>query len=225
MLPDGTPFSVPDDVDHPRPLELLETARNSVVYLMLPTRQPGGMETAPADLMETVARFAMAEHEAMDTTPATRARRRAGRASCGCAMRPKARRGRATPRSASPGSPRCAPTRASCSTRLYPAAAADAAPRPALSGFVTQLQGLLHHRGRGAGRPRIGDRHARRGGDRRLSDAATVQPLRAAADAFGRHASVRCTRKLLPGPHRLAGELATFTETRKRPPAVPALPT
>ena len=26
LLPDGTPFSVPGDVDHPRPLELLETA-------------------------------------------------------------------------------------------------------------------------------------------------------------------------------------------------------
>jgi len=53
VLPDGTPFSVPDDVDHPRPLDLAETARNNIVYLLLPTRQPAGTETAPADQRET----------------------------------------------------------------------------------------------------------------------------------------------------------------------------
>ena len=67
VLPDGTPFSVPDDVDHPQPLDIAEVARNNIVYLLLPTRQPGGTETAPADQQETVARFAVAEHEAIDS--------------------------------------------------------------------------------------------------------------------------------------------------------------
>ena len=36
ILPDGTPFSVPDQDDHPRAIDLPEAIRNSTVYLMLP---------------------------------------------------------------------------------------------------------------------------------------------------------------------------------------------
>src|SRR5882724_76793 len=57
ILADGTPFSIPDDLDPPRPIDVPETARNSIIYLLLPTRQPGGVETAPAEQVETVARF------------------------------------------------------------------------------------------------------------------------------------------------------------------------
>ena len=66
ILPDGTPFNVPEDVDHPTPIDLPESTRNMVVYLQLPTRQPGGVETAPPELQETVARFATNEFEATD---------------------------------------------------------------------------------------------------------------------------------------------------------------
>jgi len=100
ILPDGTPFSIPEDLDPPRPIEVPETARNSVIYLLLPTRQPGGVETAPADQVETVARFVVAEHEASDTNAATRARQRCRSAACGCATRWRARRGPDTPPSA-----------------------------------------------------------------------------------------------------------------------------
>src|SRR6516225_4122704 len=32
VLPDGTPFSIPHDVDHPPPIDLSEQTRNAVVY-------------------------------------------------------------------------------------------------------------------------------------------------------------------------------------------------
>ena len=67
ILPDGTPFSIPDGADHASPLDLPETLRNAIIYLALPARQPGSIETAPADRLETGARFAIAEHEAIDT--------------------------------------------------------------------------------------------------------------------------------------------------------------
>ena len=67
IFPDGTPFSIPDDVDHPAPIDLPETLKNAVIFLMLPARQPGAIETAPADRTETAARYAAAEHEAIDT--------------------------------------------------------------------------------------------------------------------------------------------------------------
>ena len=61
IMPDGTPFNIPDDVDPPKPLDLADSTRNLVVFLQLPTRQTGGVETAPPELIETVARFATAE--------------------------------------------------------------------------------------------------------------------------------------------------------------------
>ena len=48
---------------------------------------------------------------------------------------------------------------------------------PALAGFVTQLQGLLHHRAEALAGRVSETRNPRRGGNRRLPDAATVQQL------------------------------------------------
>src|SRR3954452_24859444 len=67
ILPDGTPFAAPGDLDSPPPIDLPETARNAVIYLVLPARQPGVTEPAPAGVTETVASYAAAEHEAVDT--------------------------------------------------------------------------------------------------------------------------------------------------------------
>jgi type VI secretion system protein ImpJ len=44
VLPDGTPFQAPGNVDLPTPIDLDETVRNKIVYLALPTRQPGNPE-------------------------------------------------------------------------------------------------------------------------------------------------------------------------------------
>ncbi len=67
LMPDGTPFAIPGDVDQPLPIDLPETLRNTTLHLMLPARQPGAVETAPAERTDTAARFVLDEHEAMDT--------------------------------------------------------------------------------------------------------------------------------------------------------------
>ncbi len=66
ILEDGTPFSIPEDADHPPPLELPENTRDCIVYLTLPARQPGGVEATSAN-EETVARYSTTEYEASDT--------------------------------------------------------------------------------------------------------------------------------------------------------------
>ena len=43
VLEDGTPFSIPDEADHPPPLDVPENTRNSVIYLALPGYQPGAV--------------------------------------------------------------------------------------------------------------------------------------------------------------------------------------
>lgn len=65
VFEDGTPFSLPGDADHPRPLDLPETTRNAVVYLALPVRQEGAVEIAADTTVD--GRFAQTNFEAYDT--------------------------------------------------------------------------------------------------------------------------------------------------------------
>lgn len=69
VFEDGTPFSIPDQTDHPAPLDLPETARNVLVYLALPVRQPGAVEIA-ADAASD-GRYALHPFEAYDTHSAS----------------------------------------------------------------------------------------------------------------------------------------------------------
>jgi type VI secretion system protein ImpJ len=64
IFEDGTPFSIPDEAEHPPPLELPENTRNALVYLALPIRQPGAPEVAAPDVE---GRLAARGFEAYDT--------------------------------------------------------------------------------------------------------------------------------------------------------------
>src|SRR4051812_38548029 len=46
ILPDGTPFDLMADGNHPEPLEIGPNIRNEILYLTLPERQPGRVEVA-----------------------------------------------------------------------------------------------------------------------------------------------------------------------------------
>ena len=221
ILPDGTPFNVPGDADHPRALDVPEAARNAIVHLLLPTRQAGGVETAPADLTETVARFVVAEHEATDinagyqgsaTVPVGRLRLR-------YALEGEARDGHTAIALA-----RIAEVRPDKSIVLDdgfipPLLLTNVS--PALAGFATQLQGLLHHRAEAlAGR--VSESATR--GAAEIADYLMLQltnryePLLThLAAAVGQLHPEAFYRVCIS----LAGELATFTETRKRPPTFP----
>lgn len=66
VLPDGTPFSIPDEADHPPPLELFETTKNCVIYLTLPVRQPGAAEVGLANSEDAITRFVPSNYQAGD---------------------------------------------------------------------------------------------------------------------------------------------------------------
>src|ERR1700730_9671649 len=51
ILPDGPPSIAPSDTAWPPRVDLPEGMRTSQVYLLLPTRQPSGVETAPPERM------------------------------------------------------------------------------------------------------------------------------------------------------------------------------
>ena len=222
ILSDGTPFAIPDDADHPQPIDLPETARNSIVYLMLPTRQPDAVETAGPEQVETVARFAAGEYEVADSNAGYQGSTLVpvGKLRLRYALEYEAREG-----FTAIGVARIAEVRTDKSVQLdetYIPPLLLAGTSPVLAGFVTQLQGLLHHRAEAlAGR--VSETATR--GAAEIADylmlqlcnryepllthlAATVGQLH--PEAFYR----TCVS--------LAGELATFTETRKRPVEFPS---
>ncbi|MDE2006678.1 MAG: type VI secretion system baseplate subunit TssK, partial [Rhodospirillales bacterium] len=221
ILPDGTPFAAPGDTDQPRPIDLAETARNAVVYLMLPTRQPGGTEVAAAGQEETIARFAAAEHEVSDSNAGYQgvATVPVGRLRLRFALEHEAREGYTTIPLA-----RIADVRPDKSTQLdesfIPPLLAVAV-SPTLAGFATQLQGLLHHRAEAlAGR--VSETATR--GAAEIADYMMLQlcnryePLLThLATSIGQIHPESFYRVCVS----LAGELATFTESRKRPTECP----
>src|SRR5262245_53378639 len=64
VFDDGTPFAIPNEVDHPTPLDLPESARNVIVYLAAPIRQAGSVEIS---LNGAEARYGLRDFEAYDT--------------------------------------------------------------------------------------------------------------------------------------------------------------
>jgi type VI secretion system protein ImpJ len=64
MFEDGTPFSIPDEADLPPPLEVPSTARNVLVYLAVPVRQPGSLEIG---VLRDEGRYGTRPFEAYDT--------------------------------------------------------------------------------------------------------------------------------------------------------------
>src|SRR5262249_47789419 len=74
VFQDGTPFAIPETADHPPPLELSENARNAVVYLTLPVRQPGGREFAEKNRDGAITRYEASEFEAVDTVTGAESR-------------------------------------------------------------------------------------------------------------------------------------------------------
>jgi type VI secretion system protein ImpJ len=222
ILPDGTPFSVPDDVDPPRPMDLPEAARNVVVFLQLPTRQPGGVETAPPELVETVARYATERFEASDINAGYigRADVPIGKLRLRYALEGEARAG-----FSAVGLARIVEVRADKSTVLddgYIPPLLTCSASGVVSGYISQLQGLLHHRAEAlAGR--VSETSTR--GTAEINDYLLLQVCNRYEPLLAHLAAI--APQLHPEEFyrvavSLAGELSTFTESRKRPPAFAA---
>jgi type VI secretion system protein ImpJ len=221
ILPDGTPFNIPDDTDHPPTIDVPETVKNAIVYLVLPSRLQDAVDTVPPDRLETAARYSSGEREVIDTTSDNRSvatvpvaklriryalehESRAGHVAVGLAMIVEVR-----------------PDKAVVLDEAYipPVMFCDVS--PLLAGFLSQLQGLLHHRAEAlAGR--VSDSATR--GAAEISDYLILQvcnryePLITHMTAAGGQIHPESLYRVLLS---LAGELATFTETRKRPPVFP----
>ncbi len=220
VLEDGTPFSIPDDADHPPPLDIAENTRNSVIYLALPAYQPGAQEAAPADATETVARLAVHEQEVIDTTAPGRA---------GIGIEIGKLRLRLVPEEADRaglvclGLARITEIRADKQIVLdesYIPPALDCAAVKNLAGFLTEIQGLLHHRGEALG-GRVADSGTK--GVAEIADFMLLQVVNRYEPLFSHLVAAHAVHpeRFYALAVQLAGELATFTTPGKRPGAFP----
>lgn len=220
VLEDGTPFSIPDDADHPTPLDVPENTRNSIIYLALPACQPGALEAAPPDAAESVARLVIHEQEVSDTIAL-------GRASVGIEIGKL--RLRLVLENADRagliclGLARVTEVRADKQIVLdegFIPPTLDCAATKNLSGFLAEIQGLLHHRGEA-----LGGRVAE-SGTRGVAEIADFMLLQVINRWEPLYAHLTAAQHIHPETFycaglQLAGELATFTVATKRPAVLP----
>lgn len=221
LLPDGTPFNLPGDVDAPPPLDLPETLRNATVHLVLPARQPGAIEAAPAERVETAARFVIAEHEAIDTVAGHQsvAVVPVGRLRLRLAVEADARGGQVALGLARVIEVR--PDRSVVLDESYIAPVMTVAASGVLAGFVESVEGRLHQRAEDVA-GRVSETNVR--GAAEINDYMLLQlcnryePLLSHLSASAGQLHPEALYQVVI---QLAGELATFVESRKRPPVFP----
>jgi type VI secretion system protein ImpJ len=68
VFPDGTPFSIPDHDPEPSPLDITADVRNRRVYLALPLRRGGALESVKNAGLESLARQGVRDLELRDAT-------------------------------------------------------------------------------------------------------------------------------------------------------------
>lgn len=66
VMPDGTPFAIPDDLPPPPPLDLPGDTRDATIYLTLPASQVGAQEFREAESASAETRFVVEEGEIAD---------------------------------------------------------------------------------------------------------------------------------------------------------------
>jgi type VI secretion system protein ImpJ len=221
IFEDGTPFSVPGDADHPAPLVVPDNTRNTVVYLTVPVRQPGSKEVEMRyDATETTARYAAAEYESSDTNSDSEANAllSIGKLRMGYALENAERAGFVSLAIA-----RIVEIRADknivLDERFIPSTLRCSAVPP-LQGFITEILGLIHHRGEALS-GRVSESGTK--GAAEIADFLLLQTINRYEPLFSH---LNATTDLHPERFyaialELAGELATFTAQRKRPTQFP----
>jgi type VI secretion system protein ImpJ len=220
VFPDGTPFRLPDDEPLPLPLDIASSVRDQTVYLALPVRQPSSPEVDRGSAQETVVRHAIREFEIRDTTsdaggsallevaPLRTRLMLASESMEGYARIPLAKI-----------IEKRADQRVVLEEGFIPTVL-DSRAAPVLATFMVELQGLLHQRGEAlAGRVSA----TSRGGAAEIADILMLQAI----NRYEPLATHLMTGGLVHPEDFyqfcicMAGELATYTSTSKRPGTLP----
>jgi type VI secretion system protein ImpJ len=219
VFEDGTAFAIPAETSHPPPLDLPESARNAVVYLAVPVRQPGAVEIATEPGGE--GRYGQHDFEAYDTHSATpqTASLQVGRLRLRYLLETEDRAGYLCI-----GLARvvevAADRRVTLDERWVPPALLCAA-APPLAGLIAELAGMLNQRGEALA-ARLSAPGQR--GVAEVSDFLLLQALNRWQKLLEHWAASGNLHPedLYATLVQMAGEFATFTEATRRPGSYPA---
>jgi type VI secretion system protein ImpJ len=220
ILPDGTPFNIPDDTDHPPTIDLPENTRECTIFLTVPARQLGAVEVTLKGEEQT-ARYAAAEFAAMDAVAGSEVEApvSVGKLRLRFKLETEERAGYICL-----GVARITEVRSDKMVVLddrYIAPCLNCGCQPPLAGFLTEIRGLFHHRGEAlaARLTAPGSKGAADIADFLLLQAVNRnEPLLAhfQSDLYSLHPEA-----FFAAAVSIAGELATFATQNKRAMAFP----
>lgn len=220
VFPDGQPFDFPAADALPPVLTIPENTTNQMVYLCLPLRRPGAMEITEDNNQNTLARQIATPIDVRNNTGVTGepAEISVGQLNVLLKLGSDDLSGYAKI-----GVARIQEFVADKPVVLdnaYVPPMLDCLKSPVISGLLTEIHGLIHHRAEALS-GRLAD--SGRAGSAEIADYLLLQalnrmePLVAHLNSLNQLHPVTCYTELL----QMAGELATFTTRSKRPPEFP----
>lgn len=225
LLPDGTPFNIPDHDPPPVPLEVGADARNIRVMLALPLRRAGMADVERGDQTDTAARYRAVAGEVRDNNVDT-----ANNSAFIEVGEPRLRLfldTRDFGEYTTIGVTRVLEKRPDQRVVVDPdylPPCLDCRGAPVLAGFVTEVLGLLHQRG-DALADRVAGAGTARGASLDIAQFLRLQVVNRFEPLFAHLAAMRSLHPedFYQVALQLAGEMATFTDkVKRRPPVFPA---
>lgn len=220
VFPDGTPFSFPD-IDEPPPVfKVPENTHNSIVYLCVPVKRPGAVDVLADEDSQGLARYCSYEQETRDVSSETGddISMQVGKLRIRLMLESDDLSGYACV-----GLIRIAESRDDKNVLLddnYIATCLDCKKAAKLSGYLTELIGLLHHRGEAiAGR--LADTN--RGGTAEIADYMMLQLINRLEPMANHLLNMNGLHpvELFAESVQMVGELSTFVSKNKRTPTFP----
>ncbi|MDP2178751.1 type VI secretion system baseplate subunit TssK [Methylicorpusculum sp.] len=220
VFPDGTPFNLPEDDDLPLPVDISVDTQNTIIYLSLPTRQPGNVEVDTDQVRNKLARYHAVEYDVRDHNTGTNVTSpvSVGKLHTTLMLETQERAGHLCL-----GVARIIESRIDKNVILdeqFIPPSVDCNALPILKSFIKELSGLLHTRGEALGGRAT---EAGRGGVTEIADFMLLQTVNRVEPLFEHLQNI-------PAFHpesfyrlavQLAGELSTFCKPNKRPVSFP----
>ena len=220
VFPDGTPFSFPDQNDLPPVFEVPENTHDKIVYLSIPVKRPGAIDVLPEKETQGLARYYSSKQSVRDVSieGGDNSEIDIGKLRMRLLLESDDMSGYI-----GIGILRISEAREDKNILLdeeYIPTCFDCHASVRLSGFLSELAGLLHHRGESiAGR--LAD--TQRGGTAEIADYMLLQLV-------NRLEPLTVHLSQMQGLHpielysevvQMVGELSTFVTNNKRPPVFP----
>lgn len=220
VFPDGTPFSFPDQNDPPPVFEVPENTHDSIVYMAVPVKRPGAVDVLSEDETQGLARYYSAKQDTRDVSfeGSDSIEIDIGKLRLRLLVESDDMSGYA-----GIGILRISEAREDKNVLLdeeYIPTCLDSNASQKLTGFLSELVGLLHHRGESiAGR--LAD--TQRGGTAEIADYMMLQLVNRLEPLATHLSQIQGLHplELYSEAVQMVGELSTFVTNTKRPPVFP----